>query len=79
MTIKEKYKKETGLDLDIEIGSLSTKYYNEDYVNWLENQLILFGVVGQSEQLSDETEYCNKHKWHDCECTDICKRGLSIT
>jgi len=42
--------------------------------------LSLHNVVGQSEQLSDEEpEYCNKHKWNDCECTDVCRRGLSIT
>jgi hypothetical protein len=31
-----------------------------------------------SNQEGEEPEYCNKHKWGDCECTGICKRGLSI-
>ena len=36
-------------------------------------------VSKQNEQLINEPEYCNKHKWNDCECTDVCRRGLSIT
>jgi len=43
--IKEKYKKQTGLDLDIEIGSLGVKYYNENYVEWLERQIIVLNAV----------------------------------
>ena len=27
---------------------------------------------------NEELEYCNKHKWSDCECVDACRRGLRI-
>lgn len=27
---------------------------------------------------SEEIEYCNKHKWNDCECIIECRRGLRI-
>ncbi|MDO7138682.1 hypothetical protein [Algibacter lectus] len=51
-----------------------------DFANITYKLLNIHSVVLQSEQLSDEdVEYCNKHKWQDCECTDVCKRGLSIT
>ena len=51
----------------------------EDYAKAQATDDRVASVVGQREQLSDEPEYCNKHKWNDCECTDICRRGLSIT
>lgn len=25
-----------------------------------------------------DVDYCNKYKWGDCECTDVCRRGLEI-
>ena len=63
-------------------GGIAKVIFDDEFEDIAEEIVKLFSippVVGQSEQLSDEPEYCNKHKWNDCECTDVCRRGLIIT
>jgi hypothetical protein len=50
MDLQETYRKESGYDVGT-YNINNTNYYSEDYVEWLEKQLLLYGVVGQSEQL----------------------------
>lgn len=35
-------------------------------------------LLGDLSNENRKPEYCNKHKWQDCECVGLCKRGLSI-
>jgi hypothetical protein len=39
MDLKELYKKEKGLEVDVEVGGLSVLYYSEKYVDWLEAKI----------------------------------------
>lgn len=32
----------------------------------------------QNKSSEKPPEYCNKHKWKDCECINACKRGLTL-
>ena len=32
----------------------------------------------EQELFNLDDDYCNKHKWGDCECTNECKRGLKM-
>ena len=75
--LRERFKKETNKDWKFDLPN-NYMCFTKEYVEWLEEQ-VFYSVVRQSEQLSDEPEYCNKHKWNDCECTGVCRRGLSIT
>ncbi|MCP4051461.1 MAG: hypothetical protein GY739_00105 [Mesoflavibacter sp.] len=44
MNLEQKYKEETGFDVG-KIHDIGTTYYSNDYVEWLEKQLLLHGVT----------------------------------
>ena len=48
--LEEKYKKESGYDVG-RYNIDNTNYYSEDYVEWLEKQLLLHNVSQQRELL----------------------------
>jgi len=54
MNLEQRFKKETGFDA-YKDNDLEPKIPLGYYVEWLEEQLILSGVVGQSEQLKRDT------------------------
>ena len=56
MNLEQRFKKETGFDA-YKDNDLEPKIPLGYYVEWLEEQLILSGVVGQSEQLADDKNY----------------------
>ena len=64
MDLEEKYKEETGFDVGKILG-IGITYYSNDYVEWLEKQLLLRGVGVQSEQLFCENVIHQTCKYFD--------------
>tara|TARA_R100000541_G_scaffold57690_2_gene68059 strand:- start:809 stop:1084 length:276 start_codon:yes stop_codon:yes gene_type:complete len=73
MDLEEKYKEETGFDVG-KIHEIGTTYYSDDYVKWLEKQLLQTDVSGSTstnlqimygelmQELTTERDYFNKQR-----------------
>ena len=63
MDLKSKYTKETNRDPYCKESRLYVRNgsYTDNYVNWLEEQLALLRVVGQSEQLKAFREWTREN------------------
>ena len=62
MDLEEKYKEETGFDVGKILG-IGITYYSNDYVEWLEKQLLLPRVI--------DTFVCDVEKQITCDDPDI--------
>ena len=75
MDIKQIYREETGLDVYRDNDAWNWEF-SPEYVKWLEKQLTIPVVVGQSEQLKPKEQICYKSN-EPCEydCPGLCKES----